>query len=170
MVIVYTGNGKGKTTAALGLILRSSGYGKKILLIQFIKNSFSGELKSLKKIKGVKVIRGGRGYVGIMGDKLSLEEHKKVAQKTLKKLSHEIKSGNWDLIVADEILGALTGKLIKLADVLEIIKKKPENLDLVLTGRGTPKEIINLSDLATEMKEIKHPFKSGKMAKKGIDY
>ena len=170
MIIVYTGDGKGKTTAALGLVLRSSGYGKKILLVQFIKNSFSGELKVLKKLKGVGVSQGGKGFVGIMGDKLSLEEHKKAAQETLNKLSREIKSEKWDLIVADEILGALTGKLVELSEVLEILKTKPVDLDLVLTGRNTPKEIINLADLVTEMKEIKHPFKSGIMAIKGIDY
>lgn len=170
MIIVYTGNGKGKTTAALGLILRSSGYGKKILLVQFVKNSFSGELKTLRKLKGVRVVQGGKGYVGIMGDKLSLEEHKKSAFETLRKLKKEVELGNWDLIVADEILGALVGKLIRLSDVLELLKSKPENLDLILSGREAPKEIINLADLVTEMKEIKHPFKSGIMAKEGIDY
>lgn len=170
MIIVYTGNGKGKTTTALGLILRSSGYGKKILLIQFIKNSFSGELKTLKNIKEVKVNQGGRGFVGILGDKLCLEDHRKAALETLTKLDKEIKSDSWDLIVADEILGALAGKLIKLSDVLEIIKTKPNNLDLVLTGRSAPKEIINLADLVTEMQEIKHPFKKGILGKQGIDF
>ena len=178
IIIVYTGNGKGKTTAALGLILRTSGYNKKILLVQFIKNSFSGELKSLKKLKGVKVSQGGKGFVGILGDKLSLAEHRKTALETLEKLNKEIKSEKWDLIVADEILGALCGKLIKLQDVLKSLKNKQslslrdksDNLDLVLTGRKAPKEIINLADLVTEMKEIKHPFKKGIFGKKGIDF
>lgn len=178
MVIVYTGNGKGKTTAALGLILRASGYNKKILLVQFIKNTFSGELKSLKLLKNLKIIRGGKGFVGILGDKLPLEEHKKSASETLGKLNKEIKSGKWDLIVADEILGALCGKLIKLQDVLKSLKNKqslslrdkPDSLDIVLTGRKVPKEIINLADLVTEMKEIKHPFKKGIFGKKGIDF
>lgn len=170
MVIVYTGNGKGKTTAALGLILRASGYNKKILLVQFLKNSFSGELKSLKRIKGVKVSQGGKGFVGILGDKLPLAEHKKVALETLKKLSQEVESKKWDLIIADEILGALAGKLIKLDQVLELLKTKPEKLNLVLTGRYAPKKIIDLADLVTEMKEIKHPFKKMILAKKGIDY
>lgn len=170
MVIVYTGNGKGKTTAALGLILRASGYGKKILLIQFIKNNLSGELKALRKFKGVKVIQGGKGFVGIMGDKLSFSEHQNFAQQTLEKLVKEIKSGNWDLVVADEILGALAGKLIKLSDVLDLLKIKLDDLDLVLTGRGAPKEIINLAEIVTEMKEIKHPFKQGILGKKGIDF
>lgn len=170
LVIVYTGDGKGKTTAALGLAIRALGYQRKILLVQFIKNSFSGELKILKRLKNLKIIRGGKGFVGILGDKLNLEEHREAAQETLNKLSHEMKYGNWDLIVIDEILGALTGKLIKLDQVLELLKTKPEKVDLVLTGRKTPKEIINLADLVTEMKEIKHPFKKGILAKEWIDY
>lgn len=170
LVIVYTGNGKGKTTAALGLILRASGYNKKILLVQFVKNSFSGELKSLKKFKNLKIIRGGRGFVGILGDKLPLEEHKKTALKTFEKLKKATESGDWDLIVADEIIGAISGKLIPLEKVVNLISAKPQQLDLVLTGRGVPKELVELADLVTEMKEIKHPFKKGILAKVGLDY
>lgn len=170
LVIVYTGNGKGKTTAALGLVIRASGYKNKVLIIQFIKNTFSGEIKSLKLFKSVKVIQGGKGFVGILGDKLSLEEHKKAAQEALEKLSREILSGKWDLVIADEILGAVAGKLLNVSQAIELIKSKPVNLNLVLTGRNAPKEIIKMADLVTEMKEIKHPFRKGMLAKEGIDY
>lgn len=170
LVIIYTGEGKGKTTAALGLILRASGYNKKILLVQFIKNSFSGELKSLKKFKNLKIIQGGKGFVGILEDKLPFEEHKKSALETFEKLKKEMESGDWDLIVADEIIGAISGKLISLEEMINLISTKPQEVDLVLIGRGASKELIELADLVTEMKEIKHPFKKRVLAKKGIDY
>lgn len=170
MIIVYTGDGKGKTTAALGLILRASGYNKKILLVQFVKNSFSGELKPLKLLKGLKIIRGGKGFVGILGDKLPFEEHRKAAQSTFDLLYKEIMSGSWDLVVADEIIGAISGKLISPEEVINLISIKPQEVDLVLTGRGASKKLIELVDLVTEMKEIKHPFKKGVLAKVGLDY
>lgn len=170
MIIVYTGDGKGKTTAALGLILRASGYNKKILLVQFIKNRFSGELKSLKLLKNVRVIQGGKGFVGILGDKLPLKEHKEAALKTLNLLEKEINSQKWDLIIADEILGALARELLDVNQILELLKKNLESLDLVLTGRNAPEEIIKMADLVTEMKSIKHPFDKGIKAREDIDY
>lgn len=170
MIIVYTGNGKGKTTAALGLILRASGYNKKIMLIQFVKNSFSGELRSLKKLKGLKIIRGGKGFVGILGDKLPLEEHKKAALDTFDLLYKETMSGKWDLVVADEIIGAVSGKLLDAGLVLDLIDRKPDFVDLVMTGRNVSQEIIDKSDLVSEIKSIKHPFDKEVKAKKGIDY
>lgn len=170
LVIVYTGDGKGKTTTALGLILRASGYNKKILLVQFIKNSFSGELKSLKKLEGLKIIRGGKGFVGILGDKLPLEEHKNAAVATFNKLNNEIISGKWDLVVVDEIIGAVSGKLLDAELVLDLIDRKPDFVDLVMTGCNASKEIIERSDLVSEIKSIKHPFDKGIKAKKGIDF
>ncbi len=171
LVIVYTGNGKGKTTAALGLVLRAVGYKRKCLIIQFNKAWFTGELVGIKKLSPlVKIIQGGKGFVGILGDRKNISEHKAAAQKTLKLLLKEIVSGRWDVIVADEIIGSIIGKLIKLESVLGLIKNKPEGLDLVLTGRKAPKKLIDIADLVTEMKELKHPFQSGIMAKKGIDF
>lgn len=169
MVIVYTGEGKGKTTAALGLVVRAVGYKKKCLIVQFGKNSFSGELKSLKKLK-IKFIQGGKGFVKIMGDKLPLSEHKKAAEQTYNILYKEVTSGEWDLVVADEIIGAAVSKLISFAEILQLVKNKPQGLDLVLTGRHASKKLVKLADLVTEMKEIKHPFQKGIQAKKGIDF
>ncbi|MBI4037085.1 cob(I)yrinic acid a,c-diamide adenosyltransferase [Candidatus Daviesbacteria bacterium] len=171
LVIIYTGEGKGKTTAALGLSLRAAGYNKKVLIVQFGKANFSGEVAGIKKLKpNVKIIQGGKGFVGILGDKLPLSEHKKAAQDTLKILAQEIKSGKWDVVISDEIIGAIKGKLITLTQVIKLIKDKPMELDLILTGRFAPQKLIDTADLVTEMKMIKHPFEKGILAKKGIDF
>lgn len=171
LVIVYTGEGKGKTTAALGLVLRAVGYKKKVLIIQFGKIWFTGELEGIKNLKPyVKIVQGGKGFVKILNDKLPLQDHQKAAETTFELLATEINSGNWDLIVADEIIGTTVGGLLKWDQVLDLIKNKPEELDLVLTGRHAPQSLIDLADLATEMKALKHPFDQGFLAKVGIDY
>lgn len=171
LVIVYTGNGKGKTTAALGLVLRAVGYKRRCLIIQFNKAWFTGELVGIKKLSPyVKIIQGGKGFVGILGDRKNISEHQEAAKKTFELLSKEVMSGKWDAVVADEIIGSVVGKLLKLEDVLELIKSKPDELDLVLTGRRAPKKLIKIADLVTEMKELKHPYNQGVMAKKGVDF
>ncbi len=170
MVIIYTGEGKGKTTAALGLALRAAGYGKKVLIVQFGKAKFSGELKSLKLLKTVKIIQGGKGFVKILGDKISFKEHKKTAHDTYDYIYKEAISKKWDLIIADEIIGAVSGKLLNLTQVLKLIKDKPQDLDLVLTGRNAPVTLIKRADLVTEMVSKKHPFEKGISAKEGIDF
>ncbi len=170
LVILYTGEGKGKTTAALGLILRAAGYNKKILLVQFGKKWFSGELKSLKLLNNVKVIQGGKGFVKILGDKLPLEEHKKAVQATFGILYKEVSGGKWDVVVADEIVGAASAGLLPEGLVVKLITDKPASLDLVLTGHHASKKIIELADLVTEMQQIKHPYQKGILAKKGIDF
>ena len=171
LTIIYTGCGKGKTTAALGLALRAAGYNKKTLIIQFGKKSFSGEMESIKLLAPlVKLVQGGKGFVGILGDKLNLEEHKSAAKKTFEILKKEIISDKWDIIVADEVLGVILGGLIKEQQLIKLIKTKPKKLDLVLTGRGASDLIIQNTDLVTEMKSIKHPYEKGIKAKEGIDY
>lgn len=170
LVIIYTGEGKGKTTAALGLVLRAVGYQKKCLIIQFGKNSFSGEIRSLKLLKTVKVIQGGKGFVKILGDKLALKEHKKAAQKTFDTLYNEVVKNIWDLVVADEIVGAVSSGLLPENLVIKLVKDKPESLDLVLTGHHAPKKIIEMADLVTEMQEVKHPYQKKVKAKKGLDF
>jgi len=172
LTIVYTGNGKGKTTAALGLVLRAAGYQKKICMIQFIKGSWHyGEMSSSKKLEPeFEMIAVGKGFVGIIDDKKPREDHKKIAEEAIRICKLKIQSGKYDIIILDEVNYAVNLGLVMLEDVLDLIRTKPPNLDLVLTGNYAKKEIIDLADLVTEMKEIKHPFKLGKKAKKGIDF
>jgi cob(I)alamin adenosyltransferase len=171
LIIIYTGNGKGKTTAALGLVLRAVGYKKKCLIVQFAKNWFTGELVGIKKLSPlVKIVQGGKGFVGILGDRKPISEHKKAAEDTFAYLYKEAMSGKWDIIVADEIIGSITSKLLSLPKVVTFLTKKPTNLDIILTGRSAPLVLIKMADLVTEMKEVKHPYQKGILAKKGIDF
>ena len=171
LVIVYTGEGKGKTTAALGLVLRAVGYKRKCLIIQFGKIWFTGELEGIKKLSPfVKFIQGGKGFVKIMGDKLPLSEHKKAALKAFDLLYKEVISGKWDVVVADEIIGAVSAKILPLQKVISLIADKPSHLDLILTGHHASRKLIGMADLVTEMRQIKHPFQKGILAKKGIDF
>ncbi|MCL5784900.1 MAG: cob(I)yrinic acid a,c-diamide adenosyltransferase [Patescibacteria group bacterium] len=171
LVIVYTGEGKGKTTAALGLALRAVGYKKKVLLVQFGKVWFTGELEGIKKLQPfVKIIQGGKGFVKILNDTVPLKEHKLAAEKTFEILYQETVSGKWDLVIADEIVGAVAADVLPLPLVIKLIKEKPEKVDLVLTGHHVHPEIVKLADLVTEMLPIKHPFEKGFLAKEGIDY
>ncbi|MCJ7507908.1 MAG: cob(I)yrinic acid a,c-diamide adenosyltransferase, partial [candidate division Zixibacteria bacterium] len=161
LIIVFTGYGKGKTTAALGMALRAAGHGMRVLVIQFIKNFKNyGELKFVKKhISGIEIKTFGKGYVGIRGDKLPIAEHRKMAEEALKLYQKKAKSGKYDIIILDEINIALKLKLLDLKKVVRILKRKPKNLHLVLTGRDTPAAVVKMADLVTEMKEIKHPFR-----------
>lgn len=171
LVILYTGEGKGKTTAALGLILRAVGYKKKCLMVQFSKHWFTGELTGTKKLSPlVKIIQGGKGFVDILGSKTTLSVHKKAASQTYDLLYKEVVSGNWDIVVADEIVGAVSSKVLPTNKAVKLITDKPASVDLVLTGHHAPQKLIEMADLVTEMKEIKHPFQKGILAKKGVDF
>lgn len=172
LTIVYTGKGKGKTTAALGIALRATGYKKKICMIQFIKGSWHyGEMESSKRLEPeFEMVAIGKGFVGIIDDKSPKEDHQKVAKEAIKISNEKIQSGKYDIIILDEINYAVNLNLISLEDVLELIKSKPENVDLVLTGNYAKEEVIEAADLVTEMREIKHPFQKGIKAKEGIDF
>ncbi len=172
LIIVNTGGGKGKTTAALGIALRACGYGLHGVMIQFIKGSwFYGEKKSFKRLyPNFKLITLGKGFVGIIDDKLTFSEHKKAAQEALEIAKKEVQKEENDIVILDEINYAAKGKLIKVSDIIDIIKLKRKEMDLVLTGNYANKKIIDLADTVTEMKEIKHAFSKGKLAKIGIDF
>jgi cob(I)alamin adenosyltransferase len=172
LVIVYTGNGKGKTTAALGLAMRAIGYDHKVCMLQFIKGSWHyGEMDSSKKLEpNFELIAVGKGFVGILDDNSPREEHKKYAEEALKICREKIFSEKYNVVILDEVNYAINLGLIDVQEIIKIIKEKPSNLDLVLTGRDVKEEIVELADLVTEMKEIKHPFKFGIKAKKGIDF
>ena len=172
LVIVYTGGGKGKTTAALGMALRAIGYDHKVCMIQFIKGSWHyGEMDSSKKLApGFELVAVGKGFVGILDDNSPKEDHEKYAEEAMKICKEKILSDRYDLVILDEINYAVNLGFINSSSVIDLIKIKPERLDLVLTGNHAKVEIIELADLVTEMKEVKHPFRSGIKAKKGIDF
>ena len=172
LVIVYTGNGKGKTTAALGMALRAIGYNYKVCMLQFIKGSWHyGEMDSSKKLEpNFELIAIGKGFVGILDDKSSKEEHEKYAKEALKICQEKIFSEKYDIVILDEVNYAINLNLIDVNDIMKLIKEKPEKVNLVLTGNHAKNEIVELADLVTEMTEIKHPFKSGIKARKGIDF
>ncbi|MCD6445200.1 cob(I)yrinic acid a,c-diamide adenosyltransferase [Candidatus Bathyarchaeota archaeon] len=169
LVQVYTGNGKGKTSAAFGLALRAIGRGLKVYVIQFIKGGFDyGELYIVDKLPNLKLKAFGRGKF-ITETKLP-EEDVKLAEEALTLAEKVVKSGKYDVVILDEVNVALNLGLISLKKVLELIKIKPHHVELVLTGRYAPDEIINVADLVTEMREVKHPFSKGVQARKGIEY
>ncbi|HVQ44091.1 MAG TPA: cob(I)yrinic acid a,c-diamide adenosyltransferase [Candidatus Saccharimonadia bacterium] len=172
LVIVYTGDGKGKTTAAMGLALRAAGYGKRVLVIQFVKTWFTGEKGGFDALPNVEFLQAGKGFYQILGDNLPPDEHVEAAQEALALASVKVASGEYDVVVLDEIIGSVVGGLLELAPVLELVDSKPRDLDLVLTGhRGKElPELLERADLITEMVKIKHPYDSGIIAKKSIDY
>jgi len=172
MIIVNTGNGKGKTTAALGQLVRAVGEKKKVIMIQFIKGPFkSGEDESHKKLlPDLKIVKGGIGFVGILGDRHKIEEHIEAAEKTWAMCKEAAEKGEYDIVAMDEINNAMDLKLIKEKEVEDFLKNYKGKADLILTGRGAPEWLINMADIATEMKELKHNYNEGKQAKRGIEF
>jgi cob(I)alamin adenosyltransferase len=169
LVQVYTGDGKGKTSAAFGLALRAIGRGLKVYIIQFIKGGFDyGELYVVDKLPNITLKAFGRGK--FVTQQPPSQEDVRLAEEALQLAEKTIKSGEYDLVILDEINVALNLKLISLEKVLELIKGKPKHVELVLTGRYAPKEIIDAADLVTEMREVKHPFKKGCQAREGIEF
>ena len=169
LVQVYTGNGKGKTSASFGLALRAVGRGLKVYVIQFIKGGFDyGELYVVDKLPGLTLEAFGRGKF-VSEEKPDMVDID-LARQALAKAQEIMKGGDVDVLILDEINVAVNLKLIDIEEVLELIKKKPEHMELVLTGRKAPVEIVQAADLVTEMIEIKHPYNSGFKARKGIEY
>lgn len=172
LVIVYTGKGKGKTTAALGIALRAIGHGYKVGMIQFIKGEwYYGELTSSKRLEPeFDMIAAGKGFVGIIDDDHPIEDHRKAAQEAIEIVKDKLISGKYDVMILDEINYAAKLSLISEQDIMNIISAKPDETILVLTGNYAPDSVIAAADLVTEMKEIKHPYQRGIKAKKGIDF
>lgn len=167
-VHIYTGNGKGKTTAAFGLALRASGADKKIFIAQFVKGKTYSEIKAIQNyLPRAEVKQYGNGYFIV---KKPTDTDILAAQQGLNEIKELLKSEHYDLIILDEIFIALHYKLVSPEAVIELITTNPTNLELVLTGRYAPDEIIELADLVTEMKPIKHYYEKGVPARKGIEY
>ncbi len=169
MVQIYTGNGKGKTTAALGLACRASGQQKKILMVQFMKGKVNyGELRSAKKLPGLTIRQFGRP--SFVDKKNPVPADIKGAQLAMEFARKAFHSAKYDIIILDELNVALDFKLICLKEVLDLIATKPEKLELIITGRYAHPQVIKLADLVSEVKEVKHYYKQGVPARKGIEF
>jgi len=166
---VYTGNGKGKTTASLGLAVRALGHGQKVCMIQFMKGSTKyGEIKFATRTPGLTIIQSGRCCF-VSRDNPDPRDVR-MARRGLAKAREAVFGGKHDLVILDEVNVALDYKLIALDEVLEILRNKPERVELVLTGRAAPKEIVRLADLVSEVKEIKHHWRKGVRARPGVEF
>ena len=170
LIIVHTGPGKGKTTAALGLGFRAVGSGLKVLMVQFIKGTWHyGELDAAQAFGDKFVLRPmGRGFVKLGGE--IDPEDKRAAEEAWAYAREKIFSGEYDMIILDEINYAINYGLLPVGPVVEALKQKPEMVHVVLTGRNAPAEVIAAADLVTEMREVKHPYQKGIEAQRGIEY
>ncbi len=169
LLMIFTGNGKGKTTAAIGLSVRAAGHGMRTCFIQFIKGSWHyGEMDALKRLSDLIDLEVmGRGFTWKSDD---LEKDKKEAKNAWEHAKKVILSCDYDIVVLDEFTYAINYSMVDLEDVVETLKKRPQRLHVVVTGRDAPDELIQIADLVTEMKEVKHPFKAGIKAQKGIEF
>lgn len=165
---IYTGNGKGKTTAALGLALRASAYGKKIFIGQFVKGMKYGELESIKKFSDTITIKQFGRDCFIFND--PEPEDIEIARKGWDEVNAILIENKIDILILDEIGIAIHYKLISTKEVADFIKKKPTEMELILTGRNVPEELFELADLVTEMREIKHYYKADVPAREGIEF
>ena len=167
MIQVYTGDGKGKTTASLGLAIRAVGAGKKVYIGQFIKGLEYNELKSLRKLKNITLEQFGRGC--FIKGKPELKDLE-LACEGLKKIKDITAKRKFDVIILDEINIALDLKLLECREVVKLLKNTPKSIEMVLTGRNAPPEILKAADLVSHIKEIKHYFRKGQKARRGIEY
>lgn len=170
LTVIYTGEGKGKTTAALGAATRALGHGMKCAIVQFIKGTMeTGEtLLAPRLAPELELTRTGLGFT--WKKKHSAQEHERAAREGLELARQKASSGEYGLVALDEILYAVKAKLVSADDVAEIIRAKAPHTHLILTGRDAPPELIELADLVTEMKNIKHPMAGGVPAQKGLDF
>ena len=166
---VYTGNGKGKTTAAIGLAVRGAGAGLKIYFLQFMKEFPYSEIESLKSFPKHILLEQSGGDDFVLRKENPPQEEIFKAKNALKKAESLMASEKYDIIILDEICVSIYFKLLTVHEVLEVIKKKPFDVELVLTGRYCPQELIDAADLVTEMKEIKHYYAQGISSRKGIE-
>ncbi len=169
-ILIFTGEGKGKTTAALGMALRASGHGMRTLILQFMKaDETVGELTALKHLPGVEAIQMGRGFVPASTDP-AFSEHRQAASHALEKAAEALRSRRYDLIILDEICTAMDKGLVTEDQILELIKESGDVPCLVLTGRGATQGLIAKADTVTEMRNLKHGLREGITAQKGVEY
>jgi cob(I)alamin adenosyltransferase len=169
MVEIFTGNGRGKTSAALGVALRALGHGLRVCLVLFMKGNYPyGEQKILSQLPNISIVKFGQET---FVDPANIKpEEKAQAKEALEAARKAVSSGEYDLIILDEINVAVAWKLIEVEQVIELIQQLPEKTELILTGRYAHPKLISLADLVTEMVEVKHPYQKGVLSRKGLDY
>ncbi|MCJ7509351.1 MAG: cob(I)yrinic acid a,c-diamide adenosyltransferase [Dehalococcoidia bacterium] len=168
LVIVLTGQGKGKTTAALGVVLRAWGRGMKTVVLQFVKPRTAnyGENRAAKKL-GIEMIPLGEGFTWRSQD---IEKDKAAVRQCWELARQKIDSGQYDIVVLDEMTYPITYGWIPVEEVIDTLRRRPQGLHVIITGRDAPPELIEFADLVTEMREVKHPYEKGLKAQPGIDF
>jgi len=168
LVILYTGDGKGKTTAALGLLLRAWGRGMKVVMLSFIKSETAnfGEEQAAHKL-GIELIPLGAGFTWLSKD---IEKDKALARRCWELCKEKIGSGAYDVVVLDEVTYPISYGWLDIDEVIDTLRRRPPDLHVVLTGRDAPQKLIDFADLVTEMREVKHPFQAGEKAQPGVDF
>jgi cob(I)alamin adenosyltransferase len=172
LVVVLTGHGKGKTTSAMGMALRSAGHGLRVCIIQFMKGDiYSGEWDGVKLLDGlVELTPTGKGFCGIQGNPYPYEEHRQNAQAALQLVDSKMASGDFQVLILDEINNALELKLVDLDQVKRILERRPPHLHLILTGRDAHPDIVAAADTVSEVRELKHAYRKDIEPQPGIDY
>lgn len=172
LIVVLTGNGKGKTSSALGMVLRATGHGLRSCIIQFMKGDlYAGEWDGVKKLgELVELHHTGKGFCGIQGNPYPFEEHRANAQDAIDLVREKMNSGQFDLLVLDEINNALHLNLVDLEQVLDLLDRKPPLLHLVLTGRDAHPQVVERADTVSEVREVKHAYRKDIEPQPGIDY
>lgn len=173
LTLIFTGNGKGKTTAAVGLTVRAAGNRMRVFFLQFIKGQWkTGEREILRGLPGVDLEVTGRGFTieRLRNPKIPLEDHAAAAAHGWQVARQIVSDGSYDMVVLDEILGAITAGLVPLDEVVDLVRTRPAELHLVLTGRGAPPALIEVADLVSEVQPIKHPLERGIKAQRGIEF
>jgi cob(I)alamin adenosyltransferase len=172
LVVVITGYGKGKTTAALGLALRACGHGMRVCIVQFMKGDlYAGEWDGVRKMEcAIELHATGKGFCGIQGNPYPWKEHRANAQDAVDLVREKMASGAFDMMILDEINNALKLKLVDLEQVLDILRSRPPLMHLVLTGRDAHPQVIELADTVSEVTEIKHAYRKGIEPQPGVDF
>lgn len=173
LTIIYTGNGKGKTTAVVGLTVRAAGNRMRVFFLQFIKGQWkTGERAILQNLPGVDLEVTGRGFTieRLRNPSIPLKDHAAAAAHGWEVAQQIVHEGAYDLVVLDELLGAIKAGLVPLEEVIELVRSKPPELHLALTGRNAPPELVKVADLVSEVQPVKHPYQRGIKAQRGIEF
>jgi cob(I)alamin adenosyltransferase len=173
LTLVFTGDGKGKTTAAVGLTVRAAGNRMRVFFLQFIKGQWkTGEREILRGLQGVDLEVTGRGFTieSLRNPRIPMEDHAAAAAHGWRMAQQIVREGDYDMVVLDEILGAVKAGLVPLPELIALVQSKPAELHLVLTGRGAPPELVEVADLVSEIQPVKHPLQQGIKAQRGIEF